>query len=139
MRDVSLSGKVAVVTGGVGGIGRAISRGLVAEGASVVVLDRQVAQTLEGLTGLVVDDQFWYRAAASLAVGSGTLGIELQGHTQYNSFFTATSTSPLEALLVGTARISAHTTLRGGIGTGVVGGVGAPALRLALGDWGRRT
>ena len=55
MRQVSLSGKVAVVTGGAGGIGNAISRRLVAEGAKVAVLDRETAESGEGLTVLPVD------------------------------------------------------------------------------------
>ena len=44
MKD--LSGKVAVVTGGAGGIGKALCEELVGEGAKVVVSDVQVSGDL---------------------------------------------------------------------------------------------
>ncbi|MBA2476086.1 MAG: SDR family NAD(P)-dependent oxidoreductase, partial [Actinobacteria bacterium] len=40
----SLEGKVAIVTGGAQGIGRAIAEGLGAEGARVVIADLQRAE-----------------------------------------------------------------------------------------------
>ena len=51
------SGKVAVVTGGAGGIGRAVARALVEEGARVAVFDRNVEekQGIEGMTAYAVD------------------------------------------------------------------------------------
>jgi NAD(P)-dependent dehydrogenase (short-subunit alcohol dehydrogenase family) len=54
-----LEGKVAVVTGGAQGIGRAIADGLAAEGARIVVADLQGAEaaaaSYEGGVGLAVD------------------------------------------------------------------------------------
>jgi NAD(P)-dependent dehydrogenase (short-subunit alcohol dehydrogenase family) len=56
---VSLDGKVAVVTGGAQGIGRAIAAGLAAEGARIVIADVQRAEeaaaAFEGGVGLTVD------------------------------------------------------------------------------------
>jgi NAD(P)-dependent dehydrogenase (short-subunit alcohol dehydrogenase family) len=54
---VALSGKVAVVTGGAAGIGRALCRRLAAEGASVVVADvdaRGAAAVAQEIGGLAV-------------------------------------------------------------------------------------
>jgi NAD(P)-dependent dehydrogenase (short-subunit alcohol dehydrogenase family) len=54
-----LDGKVAIVTGGAQGIGRAIARGLAAQGARIVIADLQGAQeaaaAFTGGVGLTVD------------------------------------------------------------------------------------
>jgi NAD(P)-dependent dehydrogenase (short-subunit alcohol dehydrogenase family) len=56
---VSLAGKVAVVTGGAQGIGRAVAAGLAAEGARIVIADLQraeeAASAFDGGVGLTVD------------------------------------------------------------------------------------
>ena len=50
MKDLfSLQDKVAIVTGGNGGIGKAIGRGLTASGASLVIAARREAKTAEAV------------------------------------------------------------------------------------------
>ncbi|MDD4859696.1 MAG: glucose 1-dehydrogenase [Dehalococcoidales bacterium] len=49
----SLKGKVAVVTGGNGGIGKAIARGLAAAGADIVIAGRKQAKTADTVGELI--------------------------------------------------------------------------------------
>ncbi|MFH1568126.1 MAG: SDR family NAD(P)-dependent oxidoreductase, partial [Gemmatimonadota bacterium] len=86
--QVDLAGKVAVVTGGAGAIGRAIVDDLVANGARVVVLDldgsgaevaaaqvRAAGGDAEGLAGDVADRARMEQVAAHLADRYGRLDI----------------------------------------------------------------
>jgi len=50
-----LSGRVAIVTGGNGGIGLGMARGLVANGAAVAVVGRNEAKSAEAVAGLKKD------------------------------------------------------------------------------------
>ena len=48
----NLAGKVAIVTGGNGGIGKAIARGLAGAGADIVIAGRKQAKTADTVAGL---------------------------------------------------------------------------------------
>ena len=61
MKDLfDLKGKVAIVTGGNGGIGLGIARGLASAGASVAIAARNEAKTAEAVKGL--QDEFGVKA-----------------------------------------------------------------------------
>ena len=53
---VSLNGKVVMITGASGGLGQAVTKAFSQAGAKVVVVGRELPQTLpEGLLGLAAD------------------------------------------------------------------------------------
>ena len=73
------NGRVAVVTGGMRGIGRAIAEGLVAGGADVHVFDRDVAPLPVGMTAHRVD------VADSASVNAGFAAIGRPVHLLVNN------------------------------------------------------
>lgn len=74
--DKSLSGKVVVVTGALGALGRGVVPALAARGAQVAVVDRAPAQTLDGaaLVSGDVDLASSEAAQRTLAAVAGKLG-----------------------------------------------------------------
>lgn len=82
------------------------------------------------LDNVVVDDQFLYRLGAGYALTASVgLSADLQGHVTYGADPTNGSAAPLEALVGGWVDLSEALALRGGVGTGLGEGVGAPAAR----------
>ena len=69
---VRLSGKIAVITGGAGGIGQAAARQFTAEGARVVLVDRDET-TLQSVVQSIGED------LASYAVADVTQPEQVQG------------------------------------------------------------
>ncbi len=76
---MELSGKVAVVTGGAAGIGRALCRRLAAEGATVVVADRDVpgaAAVAAEIKGLAVPGDMSVEADVAALVDAALLSFD---------------------------------------------------------------
>jgi len=87
-----LEGKVAIVTGGAQGIGRAIAEGLAAEGARIVIADlkgaQEAAETFDGGVGLTVDvasEADTERMAAETAEDCGGIDILVNNAGLYAS------------------------------------------------------
>ncbi len=84
------------------------------------------------LGSLALGDQLFFRAAAAYATSeSAGFHLDLAGAVNTASLLDGAST-PLEAMLGGWYRLSDNVALRGGIGTGLSAGIGAPAGRATL-------
>jgi NAD(P)-dependent dehydrogenase (short-subunit alcohol dehydrogenase family) len=82
---VTLAGKVAIVTGGAQGIGRAIADGLAAEGARVVVADLQDCDAHESLRVDVATEQDVERMCAETMERCGRVDILVNNAGLYAS------------------------------------------------------
>jgi NAD(P)-dependent dehydrogenase (short-subunit alcohol dehydrogenase family) len=89
---VTLEGKVAIVTGGAQGIGRAIADGLAAEGARIVIADlaraEEAAAGFEGGVGLTVDvssEEDTVRMAAETVERCGSIDVLVNNAGLYAS------------------------------------------------------
>jgi outer membrane protein OmpA-like peptidoglycan-associated protein len=86
------------------------------------------------LTDITLDDQLFYRASASYLVdleAQAGVGLDVAGH--FNTRGLAGGGAPIEALLGGWGHLADNVVLRGGLGTGLGGGIGDPDLRVVLG------
>jgi NAD(P)-dependent dehydrogenase (short-subunit alcohol dehydrogenase family) len=90
--DGSLQGKVAIVTGGAQGIGRAIAEGLAREGARIVIADLRGAEDAAeafpdgvGLTVDVADEADVQRMADTVVERCGTIDILINNAGLYAS------------------------------------------------------
>src|SRR5689334_15660185 len=79
-------GKVAIVTGGASGIGRATAERLVAEGARVYVADRQPPAAEDPLAGMVTtvstdvtDEHSVSRCIAAVSAEAGSVDVLVNG------------------------------------------------------------
>ena len=82
---MKLEGKVAVVTGGAQGIGRAIADGLAAEGARIVVADLQGCDAYESLQVDVASEEDVERMAAETVERCGRIDILVNNAGLYAS------------------------------------------------------
>ena len=82
---MKLEGKVAVVTGGAQGIGRAIADGLAAEGARVVVADLQDCDAYESLQVDVASEEDVGRMAAETVERCGRIDVLVNNAGLYAS------------------------------------------------------
>ena len=85
------------------------------------------------LENVPLGNQLFYGVAGSYALSDVSgLSLELAGHGSYGAFDNAAA-NPLEGLLGGWVRLpTRNLLLRGGVGTGLNGAIGAPRSRLLL-------
>jgi outer membrane protein OmpA-like peptidoglycan-associated protein len=88
------------------------------------------AATLENVE---VDDRFFYRAGVGYAVSDGAgISGDLAGELSYGEPLSNPAGAPLEVLAGGWGRLSDSVTLKGGLGTGLSQGIGAPVFRAVM-------
>lgn len=87
-------------------------------------------QPAVALDNVTVDDQLLYRLGAGYALTANAgVSADLQGQLTYGADPSNSYAAPLEALVGGWVDLSDSLALRGGVGTGLSEGIGAPAAR----------
>ena len=85
------------------------------------------------LSNVTVNDQFFYRLGGGYAVSDAAgISADLAGAVTYAEGFSNNASAPLEAILGGWGRVADSVVLRGGVGTGLSRGIGAPVFRALL-------
>ncbi len=82
------------------------------------------------LSNVTINDQFFYRLGGGYALNDAAgISADLAGALTYSEGFSNNASAPLEAILGGWGRVGESTVLRGGVGTGLTRGIGAPVFR----------
>jgi outer membrane protein OmpA-like peptidoglycan-associated protein len=85
------------------------------------------------LENVTLDEQLFARLGLGWALSEGGgLSVDLYGHSNLTESFGSAAATPVEALLGGWLRLDSGWELRGGAGTSLVHGVGAPDMRAVL-------
>ena len=86
------------------------------------------------LSNVTINDQFFYRLGGGYALSDASgISADLAGALTYTEGFSNNASAPLEAILGGWGRVGESTVIRGGVGTGLTQGIGAPVFRAVLG------
>lgn len=85
------------------------------------------------LANVTVNDQFFYRLGGGWELSDAAgLSADLAGALTYGEPVTNGAGAPLELIAGGWGRVSDKLVLRGGVGTGLTRGIGAPVFRALL-------
>jgi OOP family OmpA-OmpF porin len=85
------------------------------------------------LANVTVNDQFFYRVGGGYEVTDAAgISADLAGALTWSEGFSNNASAPLEAILGGWGRVGDNTVIRGGLGTGLSQGIGAPVFRALL-------
>ena len=79
------------------------------------------------------NDQFFYRLGGGFALSEVSgISLDLAGQLNYSNPLSNGASNPLEGILGGWYRVADDWVLRGGVGTGLSGGIGSPDARVIV-------
>jgi outer membrane protein OmpA-like peptidoglycan-associated protein len=85
------------------------------------------------LSNVTINDQLFYRLGGGYALNDGAgISADLAGALTWSEGLSNHASAPLEAILGGWGRVADRTVIRGGLGTGLSQGIGAPVFRALL-------